>query len=78
MLKIRRSRDRLILNMGIPIHGKDGLYMEILEYPLENLSWQWVIGSGNELVSNGLQAISVPMVTKINDSMFMPQGVHKI
>ena len=28
MLKIRRSRDRLIFNMGIPIHGKDGLYTE--------------------------------------------------
>ena len=28
MLKIRRSRDRLIFNMGIPIPGKDGLYSE--------------------------------------------------
>ena len=28
MLKIRRSHDRLIFNMGIPIHGKDGLYIE--------------------------------------------------
>ena len=28
MLKIRRSRDRLIFNMGIPISGKDGLYIE--------------------------------------------------
>ena len=28
MLKIRRSCDRLILNMGIPIPGKDGLYIE--------------------------------------------------
>ena len=26
--KIRRSRDRLIFNMGIPIHGKNGLYIE--------------------------------------------------
>ena len=25
MLKIRRSRDRLIFNIGIPIPGKDGL-----------------------------------------------------
>ena len=30
MLKIRRSRDRLIFNMGIPIPGKDGLYIELL------------------------------------------------
>ena len=28
MLKIRRSRDRLIFNMGVPIPGKDGLYIE--------------------------------------------------
>ena len=28
MLKIRRSHDRLIFNMGIPIPGKNGLYIE--------------------------------------------------
>ena len=28
MLKIRRSRDRRIFNMGIPIHEKNGLYIE--------------------------------------------------
>ena len=28
MLKIRRSRDRLIFNMGIPIPGKDSHYIE--------------------------------------------------
>ena len=28
MLKIRRSHDRLIFNMGIPIPEKDGLYIE--------------------------------------------------
>ena len=28
MLKIRRSHDRLIFNMGIPIPGKDGLYID--------------------------------------------------
>ena len=28
MLKIRRSRDRLIFNMGVPIPGKDGLYID--------------------------------------------------
>ena len=28
MLKIRRSRDRLIFNMGIPIPRKDSLYIE--------------------------------------------------
>ena len=28
VLKIRRSCDRLIFNMGIPIPGKDGLYIE--------------------------------------------------
>ena len=29
MLKTRRSHDRLIFNMGIPIPGKDGLYIEM-------------------------------------------------
>ena len=29
MLKIRRSRDRLVFNMRIPILGKDSLYIEI-------------------------------------------------
>ena len=29
MLKIRRSRDRFIFNMEIPIPGKDGLYIEM-------------------------------------------------
>ena len=28
MLMIGRSRERLIFNMGIPICGKDGLYIE--------------------------------------------------
>ena len=28
MLRIRRSRDRLIFNMEIPIPGKHGLYIE--------------------------------------------------
>ena len=28
ILKIRRSRDRLIFNMAIPVPGKDGLYTE--------------------------------------------------
>ena len=28
MLKKRQSRDRLIFNMGIPIPGKDTLYIE--------------------------------------------------
>ena len=28
MLKKRRSHDRLFFNIGIPIYGKDGLYIE--------------------------------------------------
>ena len=35
MLKIRRSHDRLIFNMGIPIPGKDGLYIEMGPRALE-------------------------------------------
>ena len=41
MLKIRRSRNRLIFNMWIPIPGKDGLYIEMepwLQWKL--LLWQ--------------------------------------
>ena len=29
MVKIRRSRDRLVFNMGIPIPGKDCLNIEM-------------------------------------------------
>ena len=29
MVKIRQSHDRLIFNMGFPIAGKDGLYIEV-------------------------------------------------
>ena len=28
MLKIKRSHDRRIFNMGIPLPGKEGLYIE--------------------------------------------------
>ena len=38
MLKIRRSRDCLIFNMGITIPGKDGLY-------IETVPWFFIIGS---------------------------------
>ena len=45
MLKIRRSRDRLIFNMGIPIPGKDGLYIEtwpwLLVWPGDQYTWYW-------------------------------------
>ena len=36
MLKIRRSHDSLIFNMGIPIPGKDGLY-------IETGHWRWAV-----------------------------------
>ena len=36
MLKIRRSHDRLIFNMGIPIPGKDCLYIETGPWSLYN------------------------------------------
>ena len=38
MLKMRRSRDRLIFNMGIPEAGKDGLYTETGSGPRVSLS----------------------------------------
>ena len=45
MLKIRRSCNHLIFNMGIPIPGKDGLYIEtgpsalIVSIPQRTLIW---------------------------------------
>ena len=43
MLKIIRSRDHLIFNMGIPIYGKDSLYIETGSWWLfwKILSDQW-------------------------------------
>ena len=49
MLKIRRSRDRLIFNMGIPVPGKDGLY-------IETMPWIIRILCANEQMLNGLQS----------------------
>ena len=47
-LKIRRSHDRLIFNMGIPIPGKDGLYIKmgpwILSSYLIKLEDVWLAG----------------------------------
>ena len=43
MLKIRRSRDSLIFNMGILIPGKDGLYIET-----GPRGWQAVVSFVNE------------------------------
>ena len=42
MLKIRWSWDRLIFNTGIPIHGKDGHYIETR--PRAFLSWSLIHG----------------------------------
>ena len=39
MLKIRRSCDCLIFNMGIPIPGKDGLYIETGPRVLTNIEF---------------------------------------
>ena len=44
MLKIRRCRDRLIFNVGIPIAAKDGSYIE--SGPLvANLCVSWLFGT---------------------------------
>ena len=66
ILKIRRSYDRLIFNMGIPISGKDGLYIEtgpdlydgIFYIPKDGLYWilahmipSWAIYTLVELIS---------------------------
>ena len=39
MLKLRRSRDRLIFNMGIPIPGKDSFYIG----PGSSLCWAVIL-----------------------------------
>ena len=38
MLKIRRSRDSLIINMGIPIPGNDGLYIKTGPWSQPNIA----------------------------------------
>ena len=69
MLKIRRSHDRLIFNMGIPIPGKDGLYIEAGPWVLFCRLTHWgrvmhicvnkltIIGSDNGLSPGRRQAI---------------------
>ena len=46
MLKIRRSRDRLIFNMGIPIPGKDEVYIETGPRTPWEFSGLWPYWSG--------------------------------
>ena len=52
MLKIRRSRDHLIFNMGIPILGKDGLYIET--GPRSTLHWYH-----NDTVASQITSLTV-------------------
>ena len=40
MLKIRRSPDRLIVNKGIPMLGKDGLYIETGSWFYAVITWK--------------------------------------
>ena len=50
MLKIRRSHDRLIFNIGIPIPRKDGPYIATGPRPLSD---QVNISTHNQLVTHG-------------------------
>ena len=45
MLNIRRSRDRLIFNMGVPISGKDGFHMKhgVLALDLGSYQYKYVV-----------------------------------
>ena len=51
MLKIRRSCDHLSFNMGIPIPGKDCIYIEMvprllcLFFHMTSTSWCWAVSS---------------------------------
>ena len=60
MLKIRRPNGRLIFNMGIPIPGKDGLYIEMgprpsswITHQLTIYSWQSIYLCYNERLHCG-------------------------
>ena len=64
MLKIRRSRYRRIFNIGIPIPGKDGLYIETgpLSFGhrhayLSTVKLPWIIRESH-WISMGLPEIS--------------------
>ena len=61
MLKIRRSRDRLIFSMGIPIPGKDGLYIA---------TGPWIIWASSHPVWTGIWHIGQKrIILKRNDTM---------
>ena len=60
VLKIRRSHDRLIFDMGISIPGKDGLYIEtgswylsLLWYPFLTFTWSAMLWEADGLAFNG-------------------------
>ena len=57
MLKIRRSPDRLIFNMGIPIPAKDGLYIETgpRSYLTIGFLWAMQIVDGIDMLATLLQ-----------------------
>ena len=57
MLEIRRSRDRLVFNMGIPIHGKDGHYIDMGPEVGE-----WEIKRVTPLRGTGFCVCTVPMM----------------
>ena len=68
MLKIRRSRDRLIFDMGIPIPGKDGFYIETVPFwseisPILLLlrSLAWVPQVAADLPAPGRFALTIPL-----------------
>ena len=79
MLKIRRSRDRLIFNMGIPIPGKDGIYIESSGFAQNKINL--LFGSVHPLplvnpsIENNDQTrwhltLPEPMFTKLSDAIW--------
>ena len=85
MLKIRRSRDRLILNMGIPILVRRHLYIETApcnwnlaenSYVVPNVLWYWVsfaVKSGEAMGSFEVN-INVRLTNMLRDDILDNKG----
>ena len=59
MLKIRRSRNHLIFNMGIPIPGKEGLHIETGPWFLRDAPMACCGGFGTMLHHNQWQSVLI-------------------
>ena len=78
MLKIRRSHNRLIFNMGIPIPWYDSLYIEtgpcyifqLLLLPLNMSLWLVTVSNGSLWDATGVRDRSVTLATQEMRGLF--------